>query len=133
MLLTGCAKKDPVAKLLQDVEAAAEDRDAGDLERLLADSFTGSDGADKAAVVTMARQYFLAWRALDIEIRDVEINRRGDSARASFRLIATGTPSNFGGLSDLLPRREVLDMDIGARQTPDGWKLTSATWTTASE
>ncbi len=132
MGLTACVERDPVEQLLQRVEAAAEDRDADDLGKLLADAFTGSDGTDKTAVVTLARQYFLAWRALDIEIRDLEINRRGDSARARFRMVATGTPSSFGGMSDLVPRKEVLDMDIGARKTPDGWKLTSATWTPAT-
>ena len=98
------------------------------LAELLASDFTAGDGQDRAAAVTYAKQMLFAYRALDLSVSDVKINRRGDSARATFRLKLTGVPSNFGGIGDLVPRQACYEFEISARVESGDWKFVTASW-----
>ena len=128
LLLSACSSRDPVRELIDDVVDAAEDRDASALADLLADDFQGGDGSDKAAIVGTARQAFGAYRALDVSVEKLEVNRRGDSARATFRVKLTGTPREIGGLGDLVPRSAAYDFDVSARLNDGSWKIATASW-----
>lgn len=128
LLLCACAQRDPVQQLIDDAVAAAEDRDGDALAELLASDFTAGDGSDRAAAVTYAKQMLFAYRALDLSLSDVQINRRGDSARATFRLKLTGVPSNFGGIGDLVPRQASYEFEISARVESGDWKFVTASW-----
>lgn len=127
-LLPGCAARDPVRDLIDGVAEAADDRDAAALADLLADDFLGGDGSDKASVVATARQAFGAYRALDVSVEDLDVNRRGDSARATFRVTLMGAPREIGGVGDLVPKRATYDFDVSARSVDGSWKIATASW-----
>jgi hypothetical protein len=127
--LAACVKRDPVETLIRDIVAEAEDRDAAGVGELLTADFTGGDGSDRESVLRTARQFLAAYRSLDADVSAIEINRRGSSARAKFRVKLTGVPTSFGGIGDLVPKQAAFDFDVTAREEDGDWKLASATWT----
>ena len=119
---------DPLQGLLDDIVEAAEDRDADAIVELLAADFRGSDGTDREGAVRLAKQYFMGYDSLDVDLSNVELNRAGPTGRARFRLKASGVPTNFHGLGDLVPRSATYDFDVQAREVDGRWKLVGATW-----
>jgi hypothetical protein len=128
LVLPGCVSRDPVQALLEDLQEAAEERDGDAVGRLLAADFTAGDGSDREALTRTAKQYLAAYRALDVEFSEPEVNRRGPSARIKFRAKITGVGTSFGGMGDLVPKQATYDFDLTARETEDGWKVASASW-----
>lgn len=128
-----CAKRDPVEGLIRDLVEAAGDRDADAVGELLTSDFTAGDGSDRESVLRTTRQIMAAYRSLDADVSAIEINRRGPSARAKFRVKITGVPTSFGGIGDLVPKQAAYDFDVAARDDDGTWKLSSATWTEAPD
>ena len=69
-LLAGCGAKtsdeEQVRTLVNDVEAAAEARDASDVLTHVADNYTDSAGLDKTQLQNYLRGYFLAHPRLEL-------------------------------------------------------------------
>ena len=133
LLATACAERDPVEALIESVVQAADDRDADNLDKLLAKDFTAGDGTDRESALRTARQMFAAYKALDLQMSGLEINRRGPAARAKFRLKLVGVGTDFAGLGDLVPKTATYDVDVTARDEDGDWKLVTASWTVPAE
>ena len=126
--LAACSSEDPVMVLLADLEEALEDQDGDAVAELLTDDFQGTDGTDKATVVGTLKRYLAAYQSLDVDISNVETNRRSDSARVKFRAKASGIPRNLGGIGDMFPRSIGYDIDLTLRNESGTWRISQATW-----
>jgi hypothetical protein len=132
----GCGEKgDPVRQALDRLEAAAEERDAGDFVAGLAPDFRAEDGTGRAETEATLRRYFAAYESLDVKTSDVSIERAADAARVRFRAELSGKPRSIGGggLEGLLPARSAYRFDLRLSPGEGGrWLVTWASWENAS-
>ena len=129
MAVAACgAPPDPVRQLVEDVAAAAEDRDAESVLSRLAPSFRGTGGLDRAAVGAELRRYFALYSGLDVTLSDVEVEPEEEGARARFRADLSGRPKDLPGMEGLLPRASAFRFDVLAVPAADGWTIVSAEW-----
>jgi hypothetical protein len=125
----GCREKvDPVRSTLERIRTAAEARDAaGVLENLTSD-FRDDTGGGTGEVSEALRRSFAAYEILNLQMRDLTIERAEQAARARFRVEFSGQPRKIGGLDGLLPSACAYNFDV--RLVPDGkrWKVAWAAW-----
>ena len=127
--LTGCgARKDPVQALVDDLEAAAEDRSADGIRERLADDFRGQGGIDRAEAVSMIRRYLAGYEKVDLEVYDVSVQRAEGSADVKLRVEFSGRAVKIGGLDGLLPPGAAYRFDLHVVEQPGGWKVQRAAW-----
>jgi hypothetical protein len=125
----GCGgPSDPVRQLLDDVAAAAADRDAGSVLARLAPSFRGTGGLDRAAAGAELRRYFALYSGLDVTLSEVEVEPEEHGARARFRADLSGRPKDLPGVEGLLPRASAFRFEVRAAPAEDGWAIVSADW-----
>ena len=127
LLLAACGKDDPeqaVRGQVEAMQAAIDERDAGDVEDLLAQDFVGNDGMDRRAIRQLAAAVFLRHRNVAAKLGPVSVELRGDTdAVAKFSVLATGGSGGF------LPETgQVYQIETGWRLVDGEWKLLSATW-----
>lgn len=127
-VLAGCAKKDPVQALVDDLEEAAEDRNADRFRDLLTDDFKGQGGISRAEAAAQLRRYFAAYEKVALEVYDLSVQRADGSADASFRVEFSGEPLKIGGLGGLLPPGAAYRFDLHVVEQPGSWKVQLATW-----
>lgn len=127
-VLAGCAKKDPVQALVDDLEEAAEDRNADRFRDLLTDDFKGQGGISRAEAAAQLRRYFAAYEKVALEVYDLSVQRAEGSADASFRVEFSGEPLKIGGLGGLLPPGAAYRFDLHVVEQPGSWKVQLATW-----
>jgi hypothetical protein len=129
LLAAGCREEaDPVRATLDRIRKAAEARDAaGVVENLTAD-FRDDAGGGAAEVSEALRRYFAAYEILNLQMRDLTIERAEQAARARFRVAFSGQPQKIGGLDGLLPSASTYKFDV--RLVPDGkrWRVAWAAW-----
>jgi hypothetical protein len=133
LALLGClvacgGPKDPILKLLADIERAAEAKDAAGIEARLTPDFRGGNGLPRAEVRSMLQRYFLAYEKVALELYEVEVERAEDTARVRFRVDFSGRPLKIGGLGGLLPPEAMYRFDLGLRRTGDVWMVAEADW-----
>jgi len=125
----GCgARKEPVQALVDDLEAAAEDRNADRFRDLLADDFKGQGGVGRAEATAELRRYFAAYEKVAIEVYDLSVKRADGSADVSFRVEFSGKPLQIGGLAGLLPPGAAYRFDLHVVEQPGNWKVQRAAW-----
>lgn len=127
LLLAACGKDDPeqaVRGQVEAMQAAIDERDAGDVEDLLAQDFVGNDGMDRRAIRQLAAAVFLRHKNVAAKLGPVSVELRGDTdAVAKFSVLATGGSGGF------LPETgQVYQIETGWRLVDGEWKLLSATW-----
>ena len=127
LLVAGCGKDDPeqaVRGQVEAMQAAIDERDAGDVEDLLAQDFVGNDGMDRRAIRQLAAAVFLRHKNVAAKLGPVSVELRGDTdAVAKFSVLATGGSGGF------LPETgQVYQIETGWRLVDGEWKLLSATW-----
>lgn len=128
LLAAGCSEGDPVEAVVSAAVQSAEDQDADDFAKLLADDFRGANDATRSDVVGMVRRYLAAYDTLDVGLSNLETERRGDFASASFRVRMTGVGTKLGGLAALVPENAVYDIEIDLREQDGRWLITRASW-----
>lgn len=137
LLLLACAGAcrprggDPVRATVDDLVAAARDRDAGAVEDLLAPDFQAADGSPRAEVGGMLRRYFAAYEKLDVDVRNLEIERSEGAALVRFQADLSGKGAKVAGIEGLIPSTS--SWKIEARLVPvDGkWRVAWANWAQA--
>jgi hypothetical protein len=125
-----CARKagDPVRALLDDLVAAAEDRDADRLVALLSDSFRGQDTLAKADAHAALRRYFAGYETIDLEVFDVVTEPVEGATRVRTRIGFSGKGLKAFGLEGLLPPSAVYRFDLDARDEGGTWRVSRAAW-----
>jgi hypothetical protein len=127
--LLGCgARKDPVQALVDDLEAAAEDKSADGIRERLADDFRGQGGINRAEAVSTIRRYLAGYEKVQIEVYDVKVQRGDGSADVTFRVEFSGHPLSIGGLAGLLPPGAAYRFDLHVVDQGGTWKVQRAAW-----
>ncbi len=113
---------------LERIVKAARARDAQAVAEKLAPDFRDAEGEDSIAVTATLRRYFAAYEIIDVKIRDLEIERAPESARARFVAELSGQQRKIGGLDRFFPSAAAYRFDL--RLAPDGdrWKVAWASW-----
>ena len=134
LLAPGCRKEaDPVRSALERMRKAAEARDVSGVVENLTDDFREIAGGGTIEVSQALRRYFAAYEILNLQMRDITVERAPEAARARFRVEFSGQPKKIGGLDGLLPSASAYSFDV--RLVPDGsrWKVSWAAWEPVGE
>ena len=128
-VFAGCgAKKDAVQALVDDLEDAAEDKNAEGIGQRLADDFRGQGGVNRAEAVSMIRRYLAGYEKVDLEVYDLSVQRGEGSADVQFRVEFSGHPLSIGGFAGLLPPGASYRFDLHLVEQPSGFKVQRAGW-----
>jgi hypothetical protein len=136
LLLAGVAcagRADPVKSLVQDLEAAAEARDAEAIRDRLTDDFRGTGGVDRAEAYATLRRYFAAYESVRLEVYDLAVTRGADAAEVRLRVEFKGAVRRAFGLEGLLPPSASYLFDLRLVRTGDAWRVGLADWRSAVE
>jgi hypothetical protein len=117
-------------QLVEELRAAAEDRDANAVAVRLTDDFKGAGGMDRAEALVTLKKYFAAYERLRVSVYDVEITRESSRiANVKCRVEVTGSARRVAGLDALLPPSAVIRFEMRAiwPSNPD-WLVQSADW-----
>ena len=119
---------DPVQELLDELEAAAEDRDADRFGSRLSDGFQGPGGVGRVEGLATLRRYFAAYESVGLEVYGVEVDR--DAATAEVRCVVefAGRARQLGGLQGLLPPAAVYRFALGVAEENGVWRVGRASW-----
>lgn len=124
-------RKDPILALVDDLEAAAEDKDAEGIRDRLAEGFRGQGGVNRAEAHALARRYFAAYETIDLQVYDVSVQRSGDGAAdVRFRVEFSGRARSIGGLDGFLPPDAMYRFDLHVVDQGGAWKVGRAGWET---
>ena len=132
-LVSACSRRpaDPVAALLADLEAAAEERDAERFGERLSPDFRSADGLGRPEALAQLRRYFAAYESVALEVYGVETEREGTSARVRCLVEFSGKARQAFGLGGLLPPSAVYRFELDAADEGGVWRVRRATWTPA--
>ena len=133
LFAAGCGEKaDPVRSTLDRIRKAAEARDVAGVVENLTPDFRDNAGSGAGEMSEALRHYFAAYEIINLQMRDITIERAAEAARARFRVEFSGQPRKIGGLAGLLPSASTYNFDV--RLVPDGkrWKVTWAAWEAAA-
>jgi hypothetical protein len=120
---------DPVGELLNELEAAAEEKDADRFGARVSEGFEGPRGLGRAEALATLRRYFAAYESVSLEVYGVEVER--DAARAGVSCVVefAGRARALGGLQGLLPPSAVYRFEMRLVEEEDGvWRVTRASW-----
>lgn len=125
--VAGCAKQaeDPVQKLVQDLVAAAENKDADAFALRLAPDFAGDGGMTRAEAQSTLRRYFMAYDSVGITVGEL---KRPEPTRVAFRVVFNGRPKDVGGLAGLLPGEAVYDFELELAGEGETLTVRRAAW-----
>lgn len=121
-----------VRALVDRAEAAAEDRDVGDVVALLSERFRDSYGGDRDTVKALLAHLFLRNDAIHLLVRVHDIDFRetgGASLRASVAMAGTPIPEltpDAGALLDL--RADLHRFDLELEEERGEWRVIHAAW-----
>ena len=125
---SSCAAKSPLDRLLHDLEARVEDRNAEAVVELLAPDFKAENGMSRAEVQGELKRYFFAYESLDVSLSEIAPSG-APPTHVSLRVDMEGKVRQVGGLGDLMPGLSAWSFDFDL-VTKDGRLLVSAArWT----
>ena len=122
------ARKDPVLALLDDLEAAVEDKSADKVKELVADDFRGQGGINRAEAISLLRRYLAGYEKVAIEVYDLSVQRGDGSADVTFRVEFSGHALSIGGLDGLLPPGAAYRFQLHVVEQGGAWKVQRADW-----
>ncbi|MDH5821427.1 nuclear transport factor 2 family protein [Luteimonas sp. RD2P54] len=125
--LAACARPAPEQALREAVEgvgAAIEARDAGALERWLAEDFIGPDAMDRDQARRAATLYMMRYQSVGATLGPLDVELQGED-RGTVRF----TVALSGGTGRLLPdSTRLYQVETGWRARDGDWRMTSANW-----
>jgi hypothetical protein len=127
----GCQKEteqDKVRKVVTDIEAAAEEKDAGKIMDNLSKTYSDPQGSNYETIRKMLQGYFLIYPKISAYITNLDTSIENASAKAVFHVVLTSA-NKTGSVTDVVPRSlGMYDFNVSLRKESDGWKVTSAKW-----
>ena len=128
-MVAACARTPPEQALREafdGLQAAIEERDAGDLASFLAEDFIGPGGLDRDGVRRMAALEFMRHGDIGMLPGPLDIELQETHARVRFSAVLSG------GSGRLLPdSTQAWQVDTGWRLVDGDWRMTSANWAPA--
>ena len=129
VLAVSCRKEtDPIRLLLNDLEEAAEARDAEAVLKRVAPDFQGQNGLSRADAGAELRRYFFGYEKIDVTLSDVVVEPAGNLAHVRLRIDFSGKPKNVGGLEGLLPALSAYRFGLDLKSDGNAWLIAAATW-----
>ena len=126
LLAAGCSRSPPEQRLrtqLSTMQAALEERRAGDFMDGVAADFAGNDGMDRAALQQVVRAQVLANARIGLTLGPAEVALVDDRATVRFSAVASG-----GGGRIVPERAQAWDVTSGWRDEGGDWRLYNAEW-----
>ncbi|MBE2291829.1 MAG: hypothetical protein IAF01_04810 [Xanthomonadaceae bacterium] len=126
LLAAGCSRSPPEQRLrtqLSTMQAALEERRAGDFMDGVAADFAGNDGMDRAALQQVVRAQVLANARIGLTLGPAEVALVDDRATVRFSAVASG-----GGGRIVPERAQAWDVTSGWRDEGGDWRLYYAEW-----
>jgi hypothetical protein len=127
LVLAACGgpPADPVERLIHDVSAAVEDRDAKAVGERMAEDFRGPNAMTRADAVATIGSYLAAYQKVGVQVFDVQ---RPDEAHLRFRVNFTGKAKDVGGLAGLVPSSAVYEFEVELVGAGDALKVRQGSW-----
>ena len=125
-LLAACARTPPEQRLREQLgamQAALEERRAGDFMDGVAADFSGNGGIDRAALQQVVRAQLLANASVGLTLGPADVQLQGDRATVRFSAVATGGQGRF-----LPERANAWELTTGWRDEDGQWRLYYADW-----
>lgn len=113
---------------LEDLEAAAEARDAERLAARLSDAFRGPGGMGKAEAVATLRRYFAAYESVALTLHELEVERQGEGASVRCLVEFSGRAREAFGLGGLLPSAAVYRFELHLADEGGRFRVREAAW-----
>ena len=127
-LLVACREeKDPIARVIEEIADAAEQRDAGAVLAHLAPNYSDANGGFREVDVAL-RRYFFAYKSIDITIQQLETTHTTSTGHANFRVLFIGSPKSLGGMDQFLPSTASYLFDVSLVKEGGAWKIITAQW-----
>lgn len=121
-------EEDRVRKVIIDIQAAAEEENAGDIMDHISKTYNDSQGFNHENIKKMLLGYFLIYPKISVYITNLNISVENTSARVMFRAALT-SGADSGSVADVIPRSfGMYDFDVSLKRESDDWKIVSATW-----
>jgi hypothetical protein len=120
--------KDPIQALLAGIEKAAEHRSTAGVMEWLAPEFRAPSLASRADAESSLRRYFAAYKSVQLEIYEVEIERADAGATVRFRVDFNGEPLKLGAFAGLLPPSAMYRFELHVRPGNARWLVAGAEW-----
>lgn len=127
LVLAACSRMAPEQRLrgqLSAMQAALEERRAGDFMAGVAADFAGNDGIDHAALQQVVRAQVLANARIGLTLGPAQVEMAGDRATVRFSAMATGGSGRF-----LPEHAQAWEVATGWRDEGGHWRLYYAEWT----
>lgn len=129
---TACGKDDtPEEQIRQYVESgekAAEERDVGDIKKLISEKYADPHGRTRRDIVAIAARYFYSQKNIHILTRISELSFP-DKEKATLQVYVAMTGQNVSDLDALLNMRaDLYRFDIEIVREEKEWKLITADW-----
>jgi len=135
LLLTAACRgeKDPLRRTLDGIVRAAQERDAEGVVASLTPDFRDEEGEGAAGVAATLRRYFAAYESIDVKVRDLEIERAPESARARFVADISGRPRRLAGIDRFFPSATTCRFDLRLVPEAGRWRVAWASWEVAAD
>lgn len=130
-LLAGCGDADSpeqqVRRVIEQIEAAVEERDTRELARHLAAEYRDQNGMSRDDAVRHVRGYFIATHSLAVMpiVEQIEFPLP-DEARARVLVTLVAGEANAAGRWD--PSAGAYEFKLALRQEDGEWRVTFAEW-----
>ena len=129
--LSACGDADSpeqqVRQVIDRMETAAEERDAGELVQHLSSEYRDANGMSSDEAARYARGYFIANQSIHLLTRVEQIEfPLPDEARARVLVGMVGRDADAAGNWDLVA--DLYEFKISLRQEDGEWKVTFAQW-----
>jgi hypothetical protein len=133
VVVAACSRPpaDPVAALLQELEEAAEARDADRFAARLSPAFRADQGLGRAEALAELRRYFAAYESVTIEVHGLETERDESGAHVRCVVEFSGTGLRALGVEGLLPASAVYRFELDAAVEGGVWRVKDAAWAPA--
>lgn len=127
LLGAACSRSDPEQALRQQLaqmQAAIEARDAGALQRSLAEDFIGNEGMDRRQARAMAMLVMQRHQSLGVTFGPLDVRMQPPgTATVGFTVMTTG------GSGGLIPERmQAYTVETAWREVDGEWRLYHAAW-----
>lgn len=131
LLAGGCGSPDSpqaqVRRVVDQMEAAAEQRDVGDLMAFVADDFRDAYGQNREELARYLRGYFIANQSIRLLTRIDEVSFPwSDEARARITVAMVGREADAAAAWNLAA--DLHEFDVTLRRQGEAWTVTYVKW-----
>ncbi len=131
LALAACAKEDSpeqqVRAVIDEIEAAAEARDVGDVMEHVSNQYRNADGQSRDEISRYVHGYFIANQSIRLLTRVEQIDFPSqEEAKAKVLVGMIGREAQTGADWNLVA--DLYEFDVVFIREGDGWKATYAEW-----